>query len=782
MSRYNPSFFDATYYLQQNADVAANWTGPVEDHFFFHGAAEGRMPAPWFDAQYVRATYPDLAELNAEQLFAHYNQFGYNEGRVTAARFEGFDAARYLAENADLEPGGITLTSALMHFMVFGEGEGRTAYTTSGDPIVPPGSVGLTLTVGVDTLVGAGGNDVFLAPLGNDLSLNVVNTLSDFDDLDGAAGVDVLRAQLVDDVDGLKMASVENVFLSARDNSWIEVDFANVTGVEQLWNADSDADSELYVYDVQAPAIIGMSNVGADAWYEVDYADGVEVAEQTVVLDRVGTMDDHAWLGVYTDDDIDTLNVVASGGVFLEVDGELEYVANLNIAGSGALALMGDDVDFPNLVTLDSTGYEGNLDIDVSDSAVLESVVTGAGDDRVVIAAAHFSENVNVLQTVDLGAGSNTLALRDTVGVAPFGGNGSFDSAEIEALDFELATNANVSTLEFADYIGLTADATLTLAGLDGVTTLAFEDFDALGFNFEIAGAGAALLITVDDGDFDMNGVLTIDGVVDLTVESTYDDVWLTGGLNANALETLTVLAEDDAELYIDLTAGSSVDSLREITMVADYWADVYLYGDTVAEEGFESLESIAVESRYDAYVDLDGVYGAFTLAVTSLEEDVDAYVYNAGVTDITLAAAGDAYLYLLETPDLQSIDISSVADYAYVDAAGAAFEGVATVSIGASAEVDYYADTATSSREVFQFVGDDIGAIEIFDFEAGVGANRDRLDFSQFDGVSSTEDLVIVDDGFGNSVITAADGQFDGSITLAGVLPDAELGASFIF
>lgn len=41
--------FDAPYYLKQNPDVLYSGMDPIY-HYVCHGAAEGRKPAPWFDA------------------------------------------------------------------------------------------------------------------------------------------------------------------------------------------------------------------------------------------------------------------------------------------------------------------------------------------------------------------------------------------------------------------------------------------------------------------------------------------------------------------------------------------------------------------------------------------------------------------------------------------------------------------------------------------------------------------------------------------------------------
>jgi len=103
-----------------------------------------------------------------------------------------------------------------------------------------------------------------------------------------------------------------------------------------------------------------------------------------------------------------------------------------------------------------------------------------------------------------------------------------------------------------------------------------------------------------------------------------------------------------------------------------------------------------------------------------------------------------------------------------------AGFSGPVTIKIG-EAELDYDND-AGNLRETFQFVGDEISNVEIgtnggAEFTVTAAGNGDKLDFSQFAGVDGIEDLAINSANAGADwAISAADGQFEGTITLTGI------------
>ncbi|WP_420267471.1 glycosyltransferase family 2 protein [Halomonas lysinitropha] len=74
--------------------------------------------SPWFDADWYRATYPDV-ELSGLTAEAHYLRVGEPLGRRPGP---SFDPRWYLAEYPDIAQAGV---SPLLHFIAYGEKEGR---------------------------------------------------------------------------------------------------------------------------------------------------------------------------------------------------------------------------------------------------------------------------------------------------------------------------------------------------------------------------------------------------------------------------------------------------------------------------------------------------------------------------------------------------------------------------------------------------------------------------------------------------------------------------------
>jgi hypothetical protein len=459
------------------------------------------------------------------------------------------------------------------------------------------------------------------------------------------------------------------------------------------------------------------------------------------------------------------------------VGADLSEATTFNITGSGNLTIAELD-DGDSAITIDASAATGDIDI-TDGSGTIVSVTTGSGDDRIVLDYGYFVAGSELV--VALGAGSNTLGVSNV-----------WNETDIAALDFSDVTLSGVSILEFADDITLGADATLDLNGVGAISKLVFADFEAGGYELTIANAVDPFVIESAEDFYDV--YLSIDGVTDLTINaSEYVDL---EDVNAPDLVNLTVTAGSDAFLYLGWETGYDLTSLETLSVTSgssdtdDWYNWVELY------DGVSALTTVTLEGDWSGLY-VDGAAALTTVTITAYGEATggwsgDAYleVYDAaGLTTATLISATDAYVYLEDTPAFKTLDISAVVEYAEVDMTLAAFASAVTIVIGES-DVDYYNDTVGNLREVFQFVGEDIGDIWIGDitsgyFQAGVAANNDRLDFSQFAGVTNTEDLymVLVDadgDTFVNDTVITSD-AFTGTITVIGANLQAD-SANFIF
>ena len=92
-------FFDAEWYRARYPDIAGAGLDPL-DHFVRHGVAEGRDPNQWFDNAWYREHYPDVAASGINPLL-HYLQVGGIEGRNPHPHF---DALWYVQQHPEAAP------------------------------------------------------------------------------------------------------------------------------------------------------------------------------------------------------------------------------------------------------------------------------------------------------------------------------------------------------------------------------------------------------------------------------------------------------------------------------------------------------------------------------------------------------------------------------------------------------------------------------------------------------------------------------------------------------
>ena len=189
-----PMSFDATYYLNQNADVlkainagafstvgdvngdgVVNYIDKALFHFNQFGWKEGRNPNSTFDVTYYLAQNQDV-KFSAVNPFTHFMNFGADEGRAPNANIpssKNFDSTTYLAQNSDLSIAGYTTSNAYKHYVIFGEFEGRVAKTTAGDTINVTG--GNVVNIGYSS-GGVTFQGTYKVPVTFDLQAKVITT------------------------------------------------------------------------------------------------------------------------------------------------------------------------------------------------------------------------------------------------------------------------------------------------------------------------------------------------------------------------------------------------------------------------------------------------------------------------------------------------------------------------------------------------------------------------------------------------------------------------------
>lgn len=479
---------------------------------------------------------------------------------------------------------------------------------------------------------------------------------------------------------------------------------------------------------------MGVVGVTAAATYSLTYAADASDGAQTIVLAGAGTATNQVTLSVVdAGTAVTDVTINAASGVNnVLLDGDLDLTEELTIVGSGALVIDTDTTGFTALTALAAASYTGDLEIDIGGSTDVESVTTGSGDDSVTMDGDLFVAGATL--AVDLGAGSNTIVLTNIDTDVAIG--------TLVFTDDDL-TVSGISTLVLNNAITLAANATLDL---DGIAPSALE----------------------------VVGAVTMAGN-DLVLSNTGTELGLTfiGALNSAAVGSVLDLG-DTAET-VSITAEAAIGATEAITVAGEALASLTLNIEDNADIDVglteEALESIVINATGDV--------GATTITSTISGNAADEF----SLTSLTLSDETDdgdttIDITLIDTVSLISINLSGgeATDFD-INALLALFDGAITVNIGdfgvdadgaTAGGLLYTTDDTNAVRETFVFTGDNIGDISIDGYNQNAGGNGDRLDFSQFAGLTSIAQLDFVVTVGGDTEITSD--AFDGTITIVGV------------
>lgn len=514
MARYNTKFFDAAYYINSNKDVAANWQGDVQEHFFKYGAAEGRAPSSWFDFQYIRATYSDLAGMTNEQLFNHYNVHGFKEGRVTASAYANFDEEAYLATYADLGAAGITAATALNHYLAFGAAENRTAKNEDGSLISGNGtSVAagqtFTLTTSIDTLNGTSGNDTFVGDAG---------TTSAADQVVGGAGTDTLKLYGTNTV-APTYSGIENIELIGRNAT--AFDTSSKSDVKSVTVDGAVTGASTITVAAGQSVTLSNSNIGTNV------ATTAANTSLAVTLNKLGVAGTAATVD-FAGAALATVDLAVAGNSVIALTND-EKLATLNISGAGNVTIdadAGGAAAGTLLTTVNAASATGNLSIQLEDdtSAKDVTVTGGAGNDT-----ANFGAAFTKADKFDGGAGTDTLELTQASVTTVEGYTAAADIAAVK-------TNlANIEVLKVSDALTSSIDA----SRFDSVNQFVF----AAGLGNATGGADTYTLSKVTSGV----SVTIADAAVQTGGDTTLAVEIIDATLAGNNSDVLNVVLNDAA-------------------------------------------------------------------------------------------------------------------------------------------------------------------------------------------------------------------------------------------
>jgi hypothetical protein len=411
-----------------------------------------------------------------------------------------------------------------------------------------PGSA-FDLTFGADSLTGGAGDDTFNGGVVNNGAGTLVDSLESFDSIDGGSGKDTLNATLNGGTPAPALTGVEVV--NARAVASSTVDFANTTGVEQIWNNGSAAGTTLTVNAAPLAAVFGIRNTTSTT--AIDVVDDVTGNADTLALSVAGAGNVATpTAAVVSSADaaaIEAISINAAGDNLIDIAG-FTAINSLTVTGTGSLAATAlGAIAAADGFTVDASGNSGGVTLDLTavtaDATVTggsgndditagqgdDTIDVGAGDDRVAVASAQLDD----LDTLTGGDGEDTLALL----------NGD-DVTELDA-----TAHTGFETLELGAATG----------------PVAFDN-DGFGFTKVVLAADLTQDLTLDnlgDGTLELQAGQT--GAV--AVGSTGDADTLGLAINAGAAATVADLDVTDVET-VNVSTAADTDDVTFTTIETD--------------------------------------------------------------------------------------------------------------------------------------------------------------------------------------------------------------------
>jgi hypothetical protein len=213
--------------------------------------------------------------------------------------------------------------------------------------------------------------------------------------VDGGDGTDSLRAT-ISATESYDVSNVETLTFKTTAGATIDMDdFSGETSITVRGNAAATTT----LTNVEAGTALTSECTGTAAL--TASLDDASESDDSLTL----TLDDATSTGITTLDDIETINIVASGSdnsLTLSADS----VVTLNITGDADLTVVSTTA--ADLETINASAATGDLTFSVVVANDM-ALTTGSGDDAVTFGAA--APSLDDGDTVDLGEGTNTLIL-----------------------------------------------------------------------------------------------------------------------------------------------------------------------------------------------------------------------------------------------------------------------------------------------------------------------------------------------------------------------------------
>jgi hypothetical protein len=396
--------------------------------------------------------------------------------------------------------------------------------------------------------------DEFIGTAGNDTFQGLVEDLSNFDDLAGGAGDDVLNLYVEGigtdvatsstvDVEGIE--TVNFIYDNSATSITGTIDGDTFQGATQIWQiGDTQA-----IEDLAATQTAGFRDTAVT---DVTVTAADDVTSMSIALDKAT---EHSGSEALALEGADLETVTVAGSLVTDSDAKddgnglglslqlTKGVETLNLSMTTDTDLrLTDGAGVATLVTFDASGSTGDIYLDASgagdEAFALEDVSFGAGDDTVNADLASFTADA---VTLDTGAGSDDITI-----------------------------NVNNSTTLEKDETDADVATALTIDAGDGDGT----DF------INVTGGNISLNDETPADGFDGNTVT----ITNFSTASKTGDILSIDGLNGFVNSTLVATAVQSAESLFEAVeaAATVVDGSAKANDFAEFVYDgsTYIYGD----------------------------------------------------------------------------------------------------------------------------------------------------------------------------------------------------------
>lgn len=497
-------------------------------------------------------------------------------------------------------------------------------------------------TSGVDNLTGGAGNDTFNALLDNSFDAS--------DQIDGAGGTDTLNVRDTTDGNETIQGNTENVeVINVRttidgNGESLTVDGLNLNGVQELWNdasrniGNTGGDNQTLTFtNVGLGYTIGLRDTGVQTVVEFTGASGSEdsanFAFDGVEASEPG--DGNKVDSALTADDVETLNIDASGSDSSLAALDADSAKTLNISGDASLTL--SDIDTGGtLETIDASGNSGGVTLGSTANTLEDSVtaVTGtAGDDGVHLDG----NNVAATDSFDGGEGTDTVEFANGTGAGAAAAVSNFESLLVtdgSTYDLSAFTNSDIAAVTVDGGNGGTvsnlADETVTFLADAGTYTLNAAAADTT-INVALDNGKAEATDGIDVGATAFNTNSNVTGI-NITSADPNGDLDLDNG-DTNSIDNVDVKSVTvDASANTAVTTGASTETLDGSASTADLTLNAAASAQAVTVTGGTGDDTITGSANDDT---LTGGEGDDTVNLGTGNDTVDL-----GLGDDTLVAA----------------------------------------------------------------------------------------------------------------------------------------------